>query len=326
MNNADSRGNFVTVEDIEEAAENIKGYVTRSPLIFSPYFSDKTGREVYLKAEIFQPTRVFKLRGVVNKLQSLRSAERVVTASSGNHGLSLAYASKIFRKKARIFVPEWANPDKVNAITSFGAEVAVGGDSYEAAHAKAVKYSNEVGAEFIHPFEDPYVIAGQGTIGLEIFQDKQEIDTVVVPVGGGGLISGISTALKSLNPGVRVIGVQSENNPTSVNAYYGKEISAEIRKSIADGLITKMASKITMEIIKRNVDRMVAVKEEEIENSLISLLINDHFLVEPSGAAPLASLLNGSSIDSKTKRVAVILSGGNINIGYLKKLLQKELT
>ena len=325
MNDADSRGNFVTIEDIEEAAENIGGYVTRSPLIFSPYFSDKTGKEVYLKTEIFQPTRVFKLRGIVNKLQSLRDAEMVVTASSGNHGLSLAYASKIFRKKARIFVPEWANPDKVKAITSFGAEVTVGGDSYEAANAQAVKYSTEVGAEFIHPFEDPYVIAGQGTIGLEIFEDKPEIDTVVVPVGGGGLISGISTALKSLNPGIRVVGVQSENNPTSVNAYYGKEINVEIRKSIADGLITKMASRVTMEIIKRNVDSMVTVKEEEIEKSLIYLLKNDHFLVEPSGAAPLASLLNGSSIDSRSNKVAVILSGGNINIGYLKKLLQMEI-
>lgn len=325
MNEVDSRENFVTIGDIKLAAENIRGYVTRSPLIFSPYFSNETGKEVYLKAESFQPTRVFKLRGVVNKLRSLHNAEKVVTASSGNHGLSLAYASKIFGKKARIFVPEWANPDKVKAIATFGAEVVIGGDSYEAANAQAVNYSREEGAEFIHPFEDPYVIAGQGTIGLEIFEDKPDIDTVVVPVGGGGLISGISTALKSLNPDIRVVGVQSENNPTSVDAYYGKEINAEIRKSIADGLITKMASKVTMEMIKRNVHRMVTVKEEEIEKSLLSLLMNDHFLVEPSGAAPLASLINGSSIDSRSNRVAVILSGGNINIGYLRNLLQRGL-
>lgn len=321
----DRKDDYISIVDIRDAERSIRGFVTRSPLVFSPHFSEKSGLNVYLKPEIFQPTRVFKLRGVVNKLRSLTNAERVATASSGNHGLSLAYASKIFHKHAKIFVPEWANPDKIKSITSFGAEVVVGGDSYEAAQSEAKNYCKEQNIEFIHPFEDRYVIAGQGTIGLEIYQDMPEIDTVIVPVGGGGLISGISTALKSLNGNIRIVGVQGENNPTTVNAYYGRSQSGTPRKSIADGLITKTASSVTLDIIRKNVDGMATVSEDEIERSLLSLLVNEHFLVEPSGAASLASLLSKRSILQSSKNVAVVLSGGNVNISYLKGLLQKEV-
>ena len=215
-----SRDDFVSIDQIREAAKAISGYVAYCPLAFSPYFSNQTGKNIFFKTENFQPTKVFKLRGAINKVKSLKNAKSVVAASSGNHGLSVAYASRIFGKRAKIFVPEWANPDKVKSIVSYGAEVVIGGDSYEAAYSEAIEYSKSENSEFVHPFEDPYVIAGQGTIGLEIYNNMPEIDTVIVPVGGGGLISGISLALKSLSISARVIGVQSENNPAMVDAYH----------------------------------------------------------------------------------------------------------
>ncbi len=319
-----SRDDFVSIDQIREAAKAINGYVAYCPLAFSPYFSNQTGKNIFFKTENFQPTKVFKLRGAINKVRSLKNAKSVVAASSGNHGLSVAYASRIFGKRAKIFVPEWANPDKIKSIISYGAEVVIGGDSYEAAYSEAIKYSKSENSDFVHPFEDPYVIAGQGTIGLEIYNNMPEIDTVIVPVGGGGLISGISIALKSLSRSVRVIGVQSENNPAMVDAYHGRNTERAIKESIADGMITKMASSTTLGIIKKNVDDMVTVTEDEIEKSLLSLLINEHILVEPSGAASAAFLLHENAVLESSKNVAAVLSGGNINIRYLKGLLQRE--
>ncbi len=319
-----SSGKYVTINDIREAARVIDGFVTYCPLVYSPYFSGQTGENIFFKTENFQPTKVFKLRGAINKIKSLKNEKKVVTASSGNHGLSVAYASRVFGKRATIFVPKWANPDKIKTITSYGAEVVIGGESYEDAYADAIKYCEAENSEFVHPFEDPHVIAGQGTIGLEIYENMPEIDTVIVPVGGGGLVSGISVALKSLTKKARVIGVQSENNPAMVEAYHGRDTVISVKESIADGMITKKASDITLSIIKKNVDDMVTVSEEEIEKSLLALLVNDHILVEPSGAASAACLLQKNELLKSSKNIAVVLSGGNINIKYLKKLLERE--
>lgn len=315
---------FVTLEDIRDAESRIRRYVTYCPPVYSPFLSNESGKSVYLKMENLQPTKVFKLRGATNKISRLNNVEKIVTASSGNHGLSVAYASRIFNKKATIFVPEWANPDKIKMITSLGAEVNVGGDSYEAANSAALAHSENEGSVFIHPFEDPLVIAGQGTIGLEISRDLPNVDTVIVPVGGGGLISGISLALKWNVAGVKVVGVQGENNPTMVQSFYGdgpKEVP--LKSSIADGLITKTTSDITLGIIKENVDRMVTVSENELRDAVKLLLVNEHTLVEPSGAASTAALLSGKAETEGSENVVVVLSGGNISIELLKELLRE---
>jgi threonine dehydratase len=313
----------VSLKDIEEARKTIQGVASRTPLVYSPTLSGKTGLEVYMKLENFQPTKAFKLRGATNKMKQLPKGSLVVTASSGNHGFAVSYAAWCLGQKAIVCVPETANPDKINNIRSFGAEVVARGASYEEAYKGARQIESERGAIFVHAYEDPYTIAGQGTVGLEILEDLPQVDTVLVPVGGGGLISGISIALHNAKKEARVIGVQSSNAATMVHAFQTGELSApRFEKTVCDGLVTKIASQIVLEIMRENVAQMLAVPDDEIIEAVYNLLRWEHLLVEPSGAATTAAVLSAKTKAELGKRVVVVVSGGNISIDFLAGVMK----
>lgn len=316
----------VSFQDILEANRKIRNFVIRTPTYMSVVFSRRTGAEVYLKLESFQPVGVFKIRGAVNKICSLSPSELkkgLIASSSGNHGLSVAYAAKIYGAKAIVVVPENAVKEKVEAIESYGAEVVKHGKDYDEAYSKALEIQRETGTTFVHPFNDPSVIAGQGTVGLELLEDVPDLNTIIVPIGGGGLISGISIAAKTLNPNIRIVGVQPEGAPAVYRSWKaGKIVEVDSVNTVADGLATKKPLDLTFRIIKRYVDDILLVTEQEIGEAVLALLREAHILAEPSGAASLAALLFRYHPKPKEK-VAVIVSGANISIEYLVSLLKQ---
>ena len=316
----------VSFRSILEAGGKIRNLVTKTPTYLSNVFSQRTGAEVYLKLECFQPVGVFKIRGAVNKICSLSPSELergLVTASSGNHGLAVAYAAKIYGAKAVVVVPENAVKEKVEAIESYGAEIVKYGKDYDEAYSKALEIQKEAGTTFVHPFDDPFVIAGQGTVGLELLEDVPDLNAIIVPIGGGGLISGVSIAAKTLNPKLRIVGVQSEGAPAVYRSWRaGKIVEVDSVNTVADGLAARKPLDLTFGIIKRYVDSILLVSEEEIGEAVLALLHRAHILAEPSGAASLAALLFKYYPKPKEK-VAVIVSGANISIGYLASLLRQ---
>jgi len=317
----------VSFQNIVEAAKRIKSFVTRTPTFHSVIFSQRTGAEVYLKLECFQPVGAFKIRGAVNKIGSLPQSELkkgLVTASSGNHGLSVAYVAKIYGTKAVVVVPQNAVKEKVEAIKSHGAEVVKYGKDYEEAYSKALEIQKKTKMTLVHPFNDPFVIAGQGTIGLELLEDIPDLDTIIVPVGGGGLISGIAVAAKTLKPDIKVIGVQAEGAPAVYRSWKaGKIVEIDSVKTVADGLVARKPLDLTFRIMKRYVDDILLVTDREIGEAVLALLREAHILAEPSGATSLAALLFKYHPKPEEK-VAVIISGANISIGYLTSLLNKQ--
>jgi len=316
----------VSFRSILEARKKIRNLVTKTPTYLSNVFSQRTSAEVYLKLECFQPVGVFKIRGAFNKICSLSPAELergLVTASSGNHGLAVAYAAKIYGAKAVVVVPENAVKEKVEAIESYGADIVKYGKDYDEAYSKALEIQKEAGTTFVHPFEDPFVVAGQGTVGLELLEDVPDLNAIIVPVGGGGLISGISIAAKTLNPKLRIVGVQSEGAPAVYRSWRtGKIVEVDSVNTVADGLAARKPLNLTFGIIKRYVDTVLLVSEEEIGEAVLALLHNAHILAEPSGAASLAALLFKYHPKPEEK-VAVIISGANISIDYLASLLKQ---
>ena len=316
----------VSFRSILEARRKIRNLVTKTPTYLSNVFSQRTGAEVYLKLECFQPVGVFKIRGAVNKICSLSQAELergLITASSGNHGLAVAYAAKIYGAKAVVVVPENAVKEKVEALESYGADIVKYGKDYDEAYSKALEIQKEAGTTFVHPFEDPLVVAGQGTVGLELLEDVPDLNAIIVPVGGGGLISGISIAAKTLNPELRIVGVQSEGAPAVYRSWRaGKIVEVDSVNTVADGLAARKPLDLTFGIIKRYVDTVLLVSEEEIGEAVLALLHNAHILAEPSGAASLAALLFKYHPKPEEK-VAVIISGANISIDYLTSLLKQ---
>jgi len=319
----------VGFQDILEANRKIRDCVTRTPTHLSVVFSRKTGAEVYLKLETFQPIGVFKIRGAINKICSLSPSELkkgLVAASSGNHGLAVSYAAKIYGAKAVIVVPENAVEEKVKAIESYGAKVIKYGKDYDEAYSKAIEIQKKTRASFVHPFNDPFVIAGQGTIGLELLEDIPDLDTVIVPVGGGGLISGIAIATKTLKPGIRIVGVQPEGAPAVYRSWKaGKIVETDSVNTVADGLASRKPLDPTFKIIKRYVNNIVLVTDQEIGEAVLTLLREAHILAEPSGAASMAALLFKYHPKSEEK-VAVVVSGANISIDYLTALLNGQKT
>ncbi|MFQ5836918.1 MAG: threonine ammonia-lyase [Candidatus Bathyarchaeia archaeon] len=316
----------VSFQNILEASRKIRNFVARTPTYHSVVFSQRTGAEVYLKLECFQPVGVFKIRGAVNKICSLSQSELkkgLVTSSSGNHGLSVAYAAKIYGAKAVVVVPENAVKEKVEAIESYGAEVVKYGKDYDEAYSKALEIQKETGTTFVHPFNDPFVIAGQGTVGLELLEDAPDLDTIIVPIGGGGLISGISVAAKTLNPNIRIVGVQPEGAPAVYRSWKaGKIVEVDSVNTVADGLAARKPLDLTFRIIRKYVDDILLVTEQEIGEAVLALLHEAHILAEPSGAASSAALLFKYHPKPKEK-VAVIVSGANISIDYLASLLKQ---
>src|SRR5438309_4122689 len=309
------------LKEIEAAAQRISGVASRTPLIESPALSRRFGRKVYLKLECFQPIRVFKIRGAYNKISQL-STKKIVAASSGNHGIAVAYSSRILGKQCKVVVPEAAVKEKLDVVQEYGADVVKFGRYHSDRETKAREIAGETGATFVPPFNDPDIIAGQGACGLEIAQQLDDFDSGIVPVGGGGLISGISIAIKSLKPSARVYGVEptgATKMQASLSA--GKIVMINEPKSIADGLIPASVGDLTLETCQKNVDGMFSVSDDEILSAMKLLIEEAHIFPEPSGSAPLAVLSKPESRNRLGDRVVLVVSGGNVSLSLLNRLL-----
>jgi threonine dehydratase len=309
------------LSDIEAAAKRISGVASRTPLVESPALSRRFGKSVFLKLECFQSIRVFKIRGAYNKISQI-SAKRIVAASSGNHGIAVAYSSRLLGKHCTVVVPETVVKEKLDVIQENGAEVVKFGRYHADRETKALEISSETGATFVPPFNDRDIIAGQGTCGLEIVQQLDNFDSVIVPVGGGGLISGIAIAIKSLKPSSKVYGVEP-TGATKMAASLGarKLVRIEDPRSIADGLIPASVGELTLEACQKNVDGMFSVSDDEILSAMKLLIQEAHIFPEPSGSAPLAVLSKTDETRKLGNRVVLVISGGNVSLNLLTKLL-----
>ncbi len=319
---------MVTLEDIMNAREVLKGIIHHTPLFRSNTFSRLSNAEVYLKAESLQKTGSFKVRGAYVKLNSLSDEQKkngVIAASAGNHGQGVAYASRMLGIDCTIVMPVNASPAKVSAIRSYGANVILHGFVYDQAWDKALEIARERELTIIHAFDDPYVIAGQGTIALEILDELSEFDAIILPVGGGGLAAGISIVLKRLKPSVKIIGVQSEAfNAMKLSLEHGSIVEISNGSTIADGISVKHPGELTFKILSNNIDEMVTVNDEEIIKAIFLLMERSKLVVEPAGAVGLAYLLSNSNY-LKGKRVVSVLTGGNIDMYLLGQIVSKGL-
>ncbi|MDD1714534.1 MAG: threonine ammonia-lyase [Methanoregulaceae archaeon] len=314
---------------IEDAARLLSGAIIRTPLVYSPTFSEMSGAEVYLKLECMQKAGSFKVRGAMNRILSDRSSlgkNGVIAASAGNHAQGVAVAARSTGIPATIVMPEWVSPSKQEATAGYGATIVLVGKSLQESidHALALAASREM--TFIHPFDDELVIAGQGTIGLEILEDLPDAGMVVVPVGGGGLIAGIATAVKERRPEARIIGVQAESSPSAVEALRaGKPITIESEPSIADGIRVTCTGKLAFPVIRDLVEELVVVDDDEIIAAILALLERKKVLAEGGGAAPLAALMTGKLPVRENEKVVLVISGGNVDSFLLERILRKGL-
>lgn len=317
---------IVNLQTIEDASRRIAGVAYRTPLYYSPGLSKLTGAKVYLKLESYQPTRVFKVRGAANKILKLSQTERkrgLVAASSGNHGLAVSYLAKLTGTKATIVVPTSAVEEKVKAIEEYGGTVIKHGLFHDERYVKALDIQNATGAVLIPPFDDPDIIAGQGTIGLEIHQDLPTASAIIIPIGGGGLISGIATALKSLKPETKIFGVEPEKASSMYLSIKNEKITRLTdTTSIADGLATREPGALTFECVKRYVDEILLVSEEGIEKAVFTVMRECHLIIEPSAAAAVAALVEKNDL-RKNAEIVVVVSGGNISLKLLSRILSK---
>lgn len=319
----------LNLEKIKKARENIKDVVRETPLFYTSTFSKKCGCNLYLKCENKQKTGAFKLRGAYNKLVNLSEEEKkrgVIASSAGNHAQGVAYAATAFGVKSTIVMPATAPQAKVKATQGYGAKVIQAGQVYDECYARAVEVQKETGATFVHPYNDVEVMAGQGTIGLEILDKLPEADVVIVPIGGGGLISGVATAVKSIKPSIRVVGVQPEIiASTKVSMEQGKVVTLPGAKSLADGTSVSAPGDKCFEYIQKYVDEVVSVSEEEIALGMFSLMERNKLIVEGAGALPLAALLAGKIKGIKGRNVVGLVSGGNVDIANVAKIIEREL-
>jgi len=309
-----------TLRDIQAARERIDGIARETPVFISETFSRMVGRDVQLKAEALQRTGAFKIRGAVNKIATLTDSERqagVVAASAGNHGQAVAWAAREKGIPATVFMPQDAPMAKVEATVNYGAKVELTGEGFDEALAAALEATETSGPTFVHAFEDEAVIAGQGTIGLEIAEQLPDLETLVVPIGGGGLASGIALALRELKPDVRVVGVQA----AACAPYAGSE---ERGFTIADGIFVKKPSELTGAILRETLEDVVTVSDEEISEAMVLLLERGKLVVEGAGAASLAAVLAGRVGGSG--QVCALLSGGNIDPPLLISVMRHGLT
>lgn len=314
--------------EIEAAAERLRAVIHNVRVSKSETFSKMSGCELYLKCENRQKTGSFKVRGAYHKLSKLKEKEgvsEVIASSAGNHAQGVAYASKCLGIHATIVMPKSTPIAKVQATGGYGADVVLAGDCYDEAYAKAVALQKESGAVFIHPFDDEDVIAGQGTIAYEILHDLPNVDMIVVPAGGGGLLSGIAAYVKAINPRIQVIGVQAQGADAIVTSFAQKRHCTTTGvNTIADGIAVANPGELTVSLINEYVDAMVSVSDNEIADAILLLLEREKQVVEPSGAAPLAAVLN-HKLDCEGKRVVCVLSGGNIDVSFIHKVVEKGL-
>lgn len=319
---------MIGMTDVMDAEKILRNVVKKTPVEHSRMFSEMSGNDIYLKLENLQTTGSFKLRGAYNRIYHLSNEEKargVVASSAGNHSQGVAYAAKLLNVKATIFMPVFTPPSKIIATKAYGAEVQLYGETYDDAYKKAIEFKEKNNRVFIHPFNDPYVIAGQATIGLEIFEQIKDIDAVVVPIGGGGLISGIAFALKSLNNKIRIIGVEAEGAQSmKLSVEKGEIVPLVNLDTIADGIAVKIPGPLTFDMVKVYVDKLVTVTDDEIANAMYLLLTRNKIVAEPAGAVSLAAILSGK-IGLKGKRVCALISGGNVDYNLLNQITQKGL-
>ncbi len=320
---------MIQFEDIKKAEQALKNVVKHTPVEHSRIFSELTGNNVYLKLENLQTTGSFKLRGAYYRLKNLTAEEKkrgVVASSAGNHAQGVAYSATSLGISSTIFMPIFTPPMKVIATKSYGAEVRLVGNTYDDTYIEAIAFAKNENKKFIHPFNDELLIAGQGTIGLEMFEQVKDLDAVLVPIGGGGLISGIALALKSLNKNIRVIGVEAEGAQSmKISVEQNHIVPLKNLDTIADGIAVKTPGDITFELVKKYVDELVSVSDAEISTAIYMLLSRGKIIAEPAGAVTLAALLSGK-INLKNKNICALISGGNINLSLLTQIIEKGLT
>ncbi len=311
------------------AANALRGnQIKKTPLIYSPTFSELTGSDVYLKAEFRQKTGSFKIRGAYFKIKSLSDEEKkhgVVAASAGNHAQGVAFASSLEKIPCTIVMPKNASPAKVAATIGYGAKVILEGINYDESSSKAKEIAKETGATMIHAFDDPLIIAAQGVIGLEILEDLADVDEIYLPIGGGGLAAGVLIAIKEKNPQIKVIGVQSKSFPSMYDSVKQGSITASGggERTIADGISVKVPGQLTFTIIKELIDEIVLVDDVEITKAMFLLMERMKFVVEPAGAASLAYLI--SKKPAVGKKVVAVLAGGNVDMYLLGQIVDKGL-
>ncbi|MBW4027859.1 threonine ammonia-lyase [Acidipila rosea] len=318
----------VSLADVKAARRRIRDFIYLSPAPHSAELSQMTGQQVFLKLDNLQRTGAFKERGALNKILTLSEEEKrrgVIAASAGNHAQAVAYHSTARGIRSRIVMPLMTPLVKVAATSGFGAEVVLHGSNYDEACSEALRQGAADGMTFLHPFDDPAVIAGQGTIGLELLEQVPDLEAVVVPIGGGGLISGVACAIKESRPDVRVVGVQTERLPSMLRAVEaGGPVTIAADATVADGIAVRRAGELTYPLVARYVDEIVAVDEEEIAKAIMVLLEREKTLAEGAGAVALAALLQAKT-SLKGKKTAVLVCGGNIDVSLLAKIIERGL-
>jgi threonine dehydratase len=313
-----------SVRDFEAARARMTPHVYHTPLLTSRTLSERTGFDVRLKAELFQRGGSYKIRGPLNKFAFLTEDEKrrgVICSSAGNHAQGVALAARVHGIHAVVCMAANATPSKVEATRAYGAEVVLHGSIWDEANERAKELVAERGYTYIHPFDDEQLIVGQGTVGLEIHEDWPEVELAIVPIGGGGLISGVATALKACNPAVKVIGVESSGAPGMTRSVReGSLVTLETVDCIIDGLRVKRVGETTFEVVRRSVDRIVTLPDERIFEAMIWIMSHAKLVVEGAAAAPVAALLEGLIDVPHGSRVACVLSGGNVNLDQLRGL------
>ena len=313
----------LTKRDFEQVRARIAPHIKHTPLLTSRLLSEATGHEVRLKAEMFQRVGSYKIRGPLNKFALMPDEQKrrgVVCSSAGNHAQGVALAARIHGMRAVVCMAANATPSKVEATKAYGAEVVLHGSIWDEANEKAKELVRDEGLTYVHPFDDEQLIAGQGTLGLEIIQDWPDVDAVVVPIGGGGLISGVSMAVKSHNPRIRVIGVESSDGPAMQESVRAGELRTIDCRTIIDGLRVRRVGEINFSVVQRFVDDIVALPDRDIFDAMIWVMERCKLVVEGAAAAPVAALLHDLVKLPAGSRVAAVLSGGNVNLQQLRGL------
>ena len=313
----------LTLKDFEDVRARIAPHIKHTPLLTSRQLSELTGYDVRMKAELFQRVGSYKIRGPLNKFALMPEEQKrcgVVCSSAGNHAQGVALAAQIHGIRAVVCMATNATPAKIAATKAYGAEVVLHGTIWDEANEKAKELVRSEGLTYVHPFDDEQLIAGQGTLGLEIVQDWPEVDAVVVPIGGGGLIAGVSMAVKSHNPNARVIGVESSDGPAMQRSVEAGKLETIDCKTIIDGLRVRRAGELNFSVVQRFVDEIVALPDRDIFEAMVWVMERCKLVVEGAAAAPVAALLHGLVKLPKGSRVAVVLSGGNVNLDQIRGL------
>jgi len=314
----------ITPGQFQEAMQRVRPHTKHTPLLTSRILSEKTGFDIRLKAEMFQRVGSYKIRGPLNKFAYLTAEQKqrgVICSSAGNHAQGVALAAAIYGIKAVVVMAENATPSKIEATRAYGAEVVLHGSIWDEANERCKQLVEERGFTYIHPFDDPQLIAGQGTLGLEIHEDFPEADVVVVPIGGGGLISGVAMALKGLNPRVKVVGVESSGAPAmKLSVEQDRLVTLDKVDCVIDGLKVKRVGEHTFEAVRHYVDDLVALPDSDIFDAMIWIMHHCKLVVEGAAAAPVAALLHGLVKAPAGSKVVCVLSGGNVNLDQLRGL------